>query len=140
MHTNRTKPAFTLIEVLVSVVIISTSIILVLKIHSQTVNEIKYITQRANYSFQDSIFINNDIEKYNKEQKNALDILTNKFHIDKLKTKKILQNIKRDINTISKTKHIQIDEGLETPPISIKEITLKNRFLSQYIHIMINSL
>jgi prepilin-type N-terminal cleavage/methylation domain-containing protein len=133
------KQAFTLLEVLISVVILSTSIILVLKIHSQTRKEIEYIVQRNKYALSDSLFVSNNIFRYHKDTKTAYEILQDKFQIDNLDSKRILQNIKRTIY-IPETYNTE-NVGIENiPNAQIKEIKIKDMFSSYYFHFEINSI
>jgi competence protein ComGC len=127
----RLTKAFTLIEVIISVIILSTSIILVLQIHSQTRKDIEYIVQRNKYALQDSLFVSNKIAKYNKDTKSAYDVLTNKFHVDKLKSKEILQNIKRKIY-VPQAQIIKQDTIGNMPSVEMQEIKIKNQFSSNY--------
>ena len=139
MINSHFKNAFTLLEVIISIVILSTSIILVLKIHSQTRNDIEYIVQRNKYSLQDSLFVAQKTFKYHKETKSAYDICQDQFRIENFDSKKILQNIKRTI---------YIPEAYDTrkmgaenmPKAQIKEIKIKDMFSSYYFHFEINSL
>jgi len=52
---KNSQPAFTLIEVLVSVLILSGTIVYALKIHSQNHEQIVYISERSKLSLQDSL-------------------------------------------------------------------------------------
>jgi len=61
------RHAFTIIEILISVIIISISIVYVLKVHSQNHAQIVYISERNKLSLQDSLFLANDVTRYHKE-------------------------------------------------------------------------
>ncbi|HFS82637.1 MAG TPA: hypothetical protein ENK71_01580, partial [Epsilonproteobacteria bacterium] len=75
------RPAFSIIEVLVSVVILSTSIIYILKIHDNQREEILYLTERNKRTLEDSLFLSNDTLNYHKEEKNAYELLRKSFKI-----------------------------------------------------------
>jgi len=133
------KKAFTLLEVLISVLILSTSIILVLKIHSQTRKDIEYIVQRNKYALEDSLFVSNNVFKYHKDTKTAYDMIQNKFQIDNLDRKRILQNIKRTI-FIPETYDTKKANIENIPKVQIKEIKIKDMFSSYYFHFEIDSM
>jgi len=133
------KKAFTLLEVLISVLILSTAFIIVLQIHKNTSEEIIYITSINNHTLSDTLFVSPSVIKYNKSQKTAYDVINDKVHIKKIDSKEILKNIKRniyipDIKTTDNTIMPNI------PPIEITEIKLKDNFSSRYFHFSINSL
>ena len=133
------KQAFTLLEVLISVLILSTSIVVVLKIHSQTRKDIKYIIQRNKYALEDSLFVSNKVLKYHKDAKTAYDIIQDKFHISNLDSKKILQNIKRTffIPEAYETKKSNISN---MPKAKVQEIKIKDKYSSYYFHFDIDSI
>jgi len=133
------KKAFTLIEVIISIIILSTSIIIVLKIHSRTREDIEYIVKRNKYALQDSLFVSRDAFKFHKETKSAYDILSNKFRIDNLESRDILKNINRTIFIPEpyRTRHIDAEN---MPDAIIEEIKMKDKFSSYYFHFNINSI
>jgi len=133
------KKAFTLIEVIISVIILSGAILYVLQVHSQARDEITYVTQKNRIILQDSLFAINKIVNYHKENKNAYDIIKYRFQINKLKSRDILKNIKRDIFI---PEAISIKQGEEESPLNVKfqEIKLKDKYSSYYFHFSIDSL
>jgi prepilin-type N-terminal cleavage/methylation domain-containing protein len=136
MKQNR---AFTLIEVIISIIILSGAIVYVLNLHSQTRYDIEYIVQRNKLTLQDSLFVAPKILRFHKETKSAYDIINDKFTIDKLKTREILQNIKREI-FIPESISVSSDEDtLSIPSIQIQEIKLKDKYSSYYFHFNIIS-
>ncbi len=138
MKTVALKPAFTLIEVLVSVLIISGSIVYALKIHSQNHEQILYISERSKLSLQDSLFLAEDVRAYNKDTKEAYDILSRYFRIDNFKSREILKQISR---TYFIPEPIQLtDEEEGQPSGTVEEIKIKDKYSSSYFHFKINSL
>ena len=73
------RTAFTLIEILISVLILSGSIVYALKIHSSNHDLILYITERSKLSLQDSLFLSDDASKYHKDKKEAYDVIHSFF-------------------------------------------------------------
>jgi hypothetical protein len=107
--------------------------------HSQTREDIEYIVKRNKYALQDSLFVSNKIFKYHKESKSAYDICQDSFHIKNLKSKEILQNIKRSIYIPEAYNTNKM--GLENiPNAQIKEIQIKDKFSSNYFHFEIDSI
>ncbi|RUM67114.1 MAG: hypothetical protein DSZ06_01980, partial [Sulfurospirillum sp.] len=80
-NNKHLRPAFTIIEILVSVIIISYSIVYVLKIHSSNREQIIYLSERNKRSLEDSLYVTKDILKYHKETKTAYELLEREFDI-----------------------------------------------------------
>ena len=137
MKTSNLNAAFTLIEVLVSVVILSGSIVYALRIHSQNHEQIVYISERAKLSLQDSLFLGEDTLSYHKDTKSAYDILQRYFRIDERKSRKILQEIEREYYIPESIKLAEDAEGI--PSATINEIKIKDKFSSSYFHFKINT-
>jgi len=138
MFTNR--KAFTLIEVIISVIILSGAILYVLKVHSQARDEIEYIIQRNRITLQDSLFATTKVLAYHKEQKNAYDIIEDRFQIDKLKSRDILKNIKRDIFIPEAMPLSEEDEAQMPFKLKFQEVKLKDKYSAYYFHFSIDSL
>jgi len=138
LHSVKTlRPAFTLIEVLISVLIISGSIVYTLKIHDQNHEEIIYISERSKLALQDSLFLSEDARAYHKDTKEAYDVLYRYFKIDELKSREILKNIRREY-TIPEPITLSGEEE-ETPTAIIEEIKIKDQFSSSYFHFKLNA-
>jgi len=131
------RPAFTLIEILISVLILSGTIVYALKIHSQNHEQIVYISERNKLSLQDSLFVAEDTLRYHKDTKTAYDIIEKHFKVDDLKSREILKKISREY-FIPETIQLMA-EGEITPSAVIDEIKIKDKFSSFYFHFKINS-
>ncbi len=138
MKTFASKPAFTLIEVLVSVLIISGSIVYALQIHSQNHEQIIYISERAKLSLQDSLFVADDTLRYHKDTKSAYDVIERYFKIDEFKSREILKNIERTY-TIPEAISLNSEEDTGVPSAEVNEIKIKDKFSSSYFHFKINA-
>jgi len=141
-YTNplpRLRPAFTIIEILISVIIISFSIIYVLKIHSQNHAEIVYISQRNNRTLEDSLYLSTYVLKYHKETKTAYDLISQDLHIKNLESRELLKQNKRDIFI---PEEIEIAPPPETrgPTAIANEIRLKGKHASSYWHFKLKNL
>lgn len=132
------RHAFTLIEVLISVLIISTSILYVLKIYGQNHAQASYISQRNKAALADSLFLTQKSLRYHKEEKSAYDMLSEQMHIDSLESRKILRGISRNIY-IPEPQKITMEEDSGSTA-EIQEIKLKKDFSSSYFHVNITGL
>jgi len=130
------RPAFTIIEILISVIIISFGIIYVLQVHSDNEEQIVYISERNKNALQDSLYLTKNILRYHKDNKSAYDILERHFKIKELKSREILKDNTRDIFI---PEEIEIIPPPETPgPTAIvNEIKLKGHHSSSYWHFKI---
>ena len=137
MKTYPHTKAFTLIEVLVSVLIISGSIVYALKIHSQNHEQIVYISERSKLSLQDSLFLADDTLRYHKDKKSAYDVLERYFRIDELKSREILKKIEREYYIPEAIQLGAEEEGL--PTAIVDEIKLKDKYSASYFHFRISS-
>ena len=140
-YTTRNSPplksAFTLIEVLISVLIISGSIVYALQIHSQNHAQIVYISERAKLSLQDSLFVADDAKRYHKDKKSAYDVIERYFKVDERKSREILRKIEREY-TIPEI--ISLSDGEEgIPSAEVSEIKIKDKYSSSYFHFKINA-
>ena len=137
MKTVTFKPAFTLIEVLVSVLIISGSIVYALQIHSQNHAQIVYISERAKLALQDSLFLAADTLSYHKDKKSAYDVLQKHFRIDDFKSRDILKKIEREYYIPEDIRLSSEEEGMSSAEIN--EIKIKDKYSSSYFHFKINT-
>lgn len=132
------RPAFTLIEILVSVVIISFSILYVLQVHSDNAKHIIYLSERNKQSLQDSLYLTPNILKYHKDNKSAYDILERYFKVKELKSREILKKNTRDIYI---PEEITIIPPPDTrgPTAIVNEVDLKDKHSSTFWHVKIKS-
>ncbi len=138
IRKNSSTQAFTLIEVLISVLIISGSIVYSLQIYSQNHEQVQYVSQRAKVSFQDSLFITTDVLSYNKDQKEAYDIVNKYFRVDNSKSREILKSISREYHI---PEAVKIGSDVEdAPSATIEEIIIKDRYSSSYFHFKLDGL
>jgi len=129
------RPAFTIIEILISVIIISFSIVYVLKVHSQNHAQIVYISERNKLSLQDSLFLTEDVTRYHKERKDAYEVLRPYFKIDDFKSREILKKTGREF-FIPEAINLTPEEEAG-PAATVEEIKLKDRYSSAYFRFKI---
>lgn len=134
---NSTK-AFTIIEVLISVMIISFAIIFVLKLHTENEKQIIYISERNKLSLQDSLYLTLNILDHDKDNKTAYDILESHFKIKELESREILKKQTRDINIPEEIKIIPPPEQ-RGPVAIVNEVMIKDKYSSIFYHFKLES-
>ncbi len=132
------RPAFTIIEVLISVIILSFAIIFVLQVHTDNQEQIVYISERNKLSLQDSLYLSPDILNHHKDNKTAYDILEKFFKINELKSREILKKNRRDIFIPEEITLLppqdESTQGQSVPTAIINEVMLKDKHSSIYYH------
>jgi len=138
--TKTLRPAFTIIEILVSVLIISVSIIYVLKIHSSNREQIIYISERNKRALSDSLFLSREVLRHHKEKRSAYDLLEReRFKIKELKSREILKKEEREI-FIPEEIVIVPPPDVPGPSAVVNEVKLKGEHSSNYWHFKITNL
>jgi len=132
------RPAFTIIEILVSVIIISFSIIYVLKIHTSNHEQIVYISERNKRSLEDSLYLTLNILKHHQDTKTADDILSKYFRIKEFDSRDILKKNKRSIYIPDEIRIIPPPET-PGPRAVVNEVKIKGEHSSVYWHFKITS-
>ena len=127
------RPAFTIIEILISVIIISLAIIPVLKVHTENHEQIVYISERNKRALQDSLYLGSNILQHHKDNKSAYDILERSFKINEQKSREILKKSSRDIFIPEEIKVISAEEQ-GAPAAIVNEVMLKDKHSSYYFH------
>ena len=127
------RPAFTIIEILISVIIISLAIIPVLKVHTENHEQIVYISERNKRALQDSLYLGSNILQHHKDNKSAYDILERSFKINEQKSREILKKSSRDIFIPEEIKVISAEEQ-GGPAAIVNEVMLKDKHSSYYFH------
>ena len=138
LNNKHLRPAFTIIEILVSVIIISYSIVYVLKIHSSNREQIIYLSERNKRSLEDSLYVTKDILKYHKETKTAYELLEREFDIKEDKSREILKKNERSI-FIPEEITIVPPPDTPGPTAVVNEMKLKGIHSSIYWHFKITS-
>ena len=112
MHINyRYKKAFTLIEVIMSVIIVGMIVMGILQQQSQNSDMAEYLLKRGNSALDNGLFLTQKVQGYTNDTKSAYDLLIDEFSIRDLESRDILRKIEKKIN---------ITEELEIP-ISMEE-------------------
>lgn len=129
------RRAFTIIEILVSVIIISLAIIPVLKLHTSNHEQIVYISERNKRALQDSLYLDSSVLSYHQDTKTAYDILGRLFKVTDTKSREILRDNHRDIFIPEPIEIIPTEEQGGGPTATINEVMLKGQHSSIYYHL-----
>jgi prepilin-type N-terminal cleavage/methylation domain-containing protein len=130
---EKKKSAFTLIEVIVSVSIVSIIVLGAMKLQDRNREMAIYIKKRGENELDNSLFLTSEIFKYNKSKKSAYDILIDEFKLND-ESKNILKEIKKSIN-ISEDTEIPIKMNDDAQPIFTfytNSIMLKDKYPARY--------
>jgi len=139
IDTHKTlRSAFTLIELLISVVIISFAVIYVLKLYTTNKKQIIYISERNKRSLEDSLYLTKNILKHHKDTKSADDILSKYFKIKEFDSRDILKKNERSIY-IPEEIRIVPPPDRPGPTAVVNEVKLKGKHSSIYWHFKITS-
>lgn len=133
------RPAFTIIEILISVMILSVSILYILQIHSSNQEQIMYISDRNKYTLEDSLYLGSDVLKYHKENKPAYDLLEKVFKIKEFQSRELLKKTERELFAPEEI-YILPPSDVPGPTAVIQEIKLKDTYNASYWHFKVEGL
>ncbi len=120
------RKAFTLMEIMVSVVLIAIVVLGIIKIQKENIFMAKYIAGRVQSELSNTLFLGKTAMRYNKDEKDAYTLLSHmRIHNDK--SKEILKKI---------TRKIYITDPLpigELPiPIELRAVMLKSEYSARF--------
>ncbi len=124
--------AFTIIEVLVSVVLITIVALGAVKLQQESRSMAIYLSDRSKSELSNTLFLGKEVMRYHKDEKDAYTLLSKTFKISDDQSRNILKKSKRNIFISD-----PIDLNDETLPIELKEIMLKGEYSSRFIHFKI---
>jgi len=124
---KRGVPAFTIIEVLVSVVLISIVALGAVKLQQQSREMALYLSDRSKSELSNTLFLGKEAMRYHKETKDAYTLVSNTFKISDTESREVLEQITRSIFI---SDPIKLSD--DTLPIMINEIMLKGDYSSRY--------
>lgn len=123
---RKSRAAFTLIEVLVSVMLIAVVVLGIVKIREQNTASARYLATRVQQELDNTLFLGRGSLRYSGREKDAYALLR-EFDIKKDATREILKKKKR---TIRVSDPLTIGE---TPvPVELRAIMLKDGFTSRF--------
>ena len=95
---NQSQRAFTLIEVLVSVIIVFIVVVGTMQISKQNKSMAIYLLKRGSSELDNSLFLTKKVERYSNDKKNAYDLLVDEFSIKDFESRDLLKKIEKKIN------------------------------------------
>jgi len=128
---NSTK-AFTLIEVLVSVIIVSIVVVGALKLQGQNSDMASYLLKRGNSELDNALFLTDRVQRYDQSKKNAYDILADEFQIKDDESRQLLKKIEKKINITEATPILVGTEDTGVLTFYSNEILLKGTYPARY--------
>ena len=128
------RRAFTLIEVIMSVIIVSIVVMGAMKLQDKNREMAIYIQQRGSSELDNSLFLTTRIYRYDKSETNAYELVRYEFNIKEDSSREALKKITKKINmTEDKDIPISIEEGSE-PVFTFytNEVLLKGKYPARY--------
>ena len=127
VHGER-RSAFTIIEVLVSVVLISVVALSAIKLQQESRNMALYLSDRSKNELSNTLFLGKEAMRYHKETKDAYTLISKQFKISDTESREALEKITRSIFI---SDPIKLSD--ETLPIQAYEILLKGEYSSRFM-------
>jgi len=128
------KKAFTLIEVIMSVVIVSIVVMGALKLQGENSDMASYLMKRGNAELDNALFLTDKVLRYDKSKKNAYEVLVDEFQIKDDESRQLLKKIEKKIN-ITDAEPIPVGATEDSPAIFTfysNEILLNAEYPSRY--------
>lgn len=129
------KKAFTLIEVIMSVIIVSIVVMGAMQVQEQNSDMATYLLKRGNSELDNALFLTEKVQRYSKDKKSAYDMLVDEFSIKDSESRDILKKIEKQINT-TEANSIPIGATEEDgPPLFVfysSEILLNGDYPARY--------
>ena len=128
LPTNQ-QHAFTIIEVLVSVVLISIVALGAVKLQQESRAMALYLSDRSKSELSNTLFLGKEVMRYHKDEKDAYALLTKTFKLSDDQNIKILKESKRSIFI---SDPIKLSD--ETLPVKVNGIMLKGNYPARFFH------
>jgi len=131
---NSYKNAFTLIEVIMSVIIVGIVVMGAMQVHNQNSDMATYLLKRGNSELDNALFLTKKVQRYTNDKKNAYDLLVDEFSIKDFESREILKKIEKKIN-ITESLPIPVGGDDEDTPQFIfytNEILLNGTYPARY--------
>ncbi|CAA6826977.1 MAG: Unknown protein [uncultured Sulfurovum sp.] len=128
------KKAFTLIEVIMSVIIVGIVVMGALQVQAQNSDMAEYLLKRGNAELDNALFVTKKVQRYTNDKKNAYDLLVDEFSIKDFESRDLLKKLEKTINI---TEALPVPVGMnenETPMFVfyVNEILLKGDYSARY--------
>lgn len=126
---NKRPQAFTIIEVLVSVILVSVVVLGIIKLQQESRSMALYLSDRGKSELSNTLFLGKEVMLYHKDKKDAYTLISKTFKLSDFKSIEILKESTRSIFISDPIK--LSDEAL---PITVNEIMLKGEYPSRFFH------
>ncbi len=120
------RKAFTLMEIMVSVVLIAIVVLGIIKIQKENIFMAKYIAGRVQSELSNTLFLGKTALRYNRDEKDAYTLLSG-MRIRNDKSKEILKKITRKIYVTD-----PLPVGELPIPIELRAIMLKHEYSARF--------
>ena len=127
------RQAFTLMEILISVIIITVVAFSLLEIYSQNRSFAVYINQRPLISLTSTLYNFVDLEKYDKSEKDVYELIRNDFDIKNDSVRQYLKKVKKKIE-VKDEKEI-LEEATYGIGIFSREYRLKDKVTTSFFRL-----
>lgn len=124
------QQAFTIIEVLVSVVLISIVALGAVKLQQESRTMALYLSDRSKSELSNTLFLGKEVMRYHKDEKDAYSLLSKTFRLSDDASREILKESKRSIFI---SDPIKLSDT--TLPIKVNEIMLKGNYPARFFHV-----
>ena len=134
IKSNHSKRAFTLIEVIVAVVLVSIVVMGSMDLQSKNQDMAKYIIERGKNELDNSLYLTSQAYRYDKDEKDAYTLIRTEFDIRDDKSKEALKSILKKINiTEEEEMPVTMKEG-GSPIFTFytNEVLLKGKYPARY--------
>ncbi|HHH37649.1 MAG TPA: prepilin-type N-terminal cleavage/methylation domain-containing protein [Epsilonproteobacteria bacterium] len=128
-YPEKQHQAFTIIEVLVSVVLISIVALGAVKLQQESRDMALYLSNRGKNELSNTLFLGKEALRYHKEKKDAYSLISNRFKISDTVSRDIL---KKSTRSIFISDPVKLSD--DTLPIKVNEILLKGHYSSRFFH------
>ncbi|MCH9740103.1 MAG: prepilin-type N-terminal cleavage/methylation domain-containing protein [Epsilonproteobacteria bacterium] len=128
------KKAFTLIEVIMAVIIVSIVVMGAMELQGKNQDMGVYISNRGKSELDNSLFLTAKAYGYDKDEKDAYELLRDEFDIKDLESREALKEITKHIN-ITEDEEMPVSMEENGPPIFTfytNEILLKGEYPARY--------
>ncbi|HHD82130.1 MAG TPA: prepilin-type N-terminal cleavage/methylation domain-containing protein [Campylobacterales bacterium] len=128
------KKGFTLIEVIISVIIVSIVVMGALQIQAQNSDMGTYLLKRGSAELDNALFLTKKAQRYSNDKKSAYDLLVDEFSIKDFESRDVLKKLEKTINiTEAQPIPVGIDEN-EAPMFVFytNEILLNGEYPARY--------
>ena len=126
------KKAFTLIEVIMSVIIVSIVVMGALQLQEQNSDMASYLLKRGNAELDNALFLTDKVQRYDKSKKSAYDILVDEFKIKDDESRQLLKKIEKKINITEDEPMLVGTEETGVLTFYTNEILLNGQYPARY--------